>query len=273
MTTVAPPARTTGAKDHFVAQALVLSRRSIVRLARQPASWAPAMVFPLLLCAVNASAMGRVARIPGVVPPGATFLMYLLPAAIVQGVLFGGINGGSELATDIQTGFFDRLVSSPVSRPAILVGRLGGAVVFGVVQTVVFQLLLWPFGADVRGGLAGRLVLVVVAALLSLGTGALAAGLAARTGQAEAVQGFFPLVFISLFLSSCFFPTALMSGWYRQVAEHNPLTWMVDGMRTQVLVGFDAHDALVSIAVAGVIVVVGLWFATVQVRRRLKVAG
>jgi len=271
MTTTTRPGL--AAPDHFVPQAMALSHRAIVRLARQPASWAPAMLFPLMLVAVNSSAMGRVARIPGVVPPGTTFLMYLLPAAIVQGVLFGGINGGAELANDIQTGFFDRLVSSPVSRPAILVGRLGGAVAFGVFQTIVFQVVLWPFGAEVRGGIPGRLVLIVVAALLSLGTGALAAGLAARTGQAEAVQGFFPLVFIGLFLSSCFFPTALMTGWYRTVAENNPLTWMVDGMRTQVLVGFDLPSALVSIGVAGATVVLGLWYATAQVRRRLRVAS
>ena len=87
---------------HTGRQAAALGRRAVVRFARQPSSWVPATVFPLLLVAVNSSAMGGVANIPGVVPPGTTFLMFLLPAAIVQGVMFGGINGGSELATDIQ---------------------------------------------------------------------------------------------------------------------------------------------------------------------------
>jgi hypothetical protein len=64
-----------------------------------------------------------------------------------------------------------------------------------------------------------------------------------------------------------------MTGWYRTVAENNPLTWMVDGMRTQVLVGFDLPSALVSIGVAGATVVLGLWYATAQVRRRLRVAS
>jgi hypothetical protein len=82
---------------HTGRQAAALGRRAVVRFARQPSSWVPATVFPLLLVAVNSSAMGGVANIPGVVPPGTTFLMFLLPAAIVQGVMFGGINGGSEL--------------------------------------------------------------------------------------------------------------------------------------------------------------------------------
>ncbi len=260
-------------RDHFVRQATALSWRAVVRFARQPSSWIPATVFPLLLVAVNSSAMGRVATLPGVVPPGTTFLMFLLPAAIVQGVMFGGINGGSELATDIQTGFFDRLVSSPVSRPAILVGRLGGAMAFGAAQAVFFQLVLWPFGADVEGGIPGRLVLVVVAVLLSLGLGAIAAGLAARTGQAEAVQGFFPLIFILLFLSSAFFPTELMSGVYQKIAEANPLTWLVNGMRYQVLYGFSWSEAATSIGVCLAICAIGLTFASVQVRRRLRVAS
>ncbi len=269
MTVASAPTRRT----HTVRQAAALGRRAVVRFARQPSSWLPATVFPLLLVAVNASAMGGVADIPGVVPPGTTFLMFLLPAAIIQGVMFGGINGGSELATDIQGGFFDRLVASPVSRPAILVGRLSGAVAFGVVQAVFFQVVLWPFGADVVGGPAGRLVLVIVAALLSLGLGSIAAGLAARTGQPEAVQGFFPLIFILLFLSSAFFPVELMSGWYRTLAELNPLTWMVDGMRVQVLEGFSLSAAATSIGVCLGICAVGMLFATQQLRRRLAVAS
>ena len=254
-------------------QLAALSRRAVLRFARQPSSWAPATIFPLLLVAVNSSAMARVAEIPGVVPPGTTFLMFLLPAAIVQGVLFGGIAGGSELATDIQGGFFDRLVASPVSRPAILLGRLAGAIAFGIAQAVFFQLVLWPFGAQVESGPAGRLTLVLTAALLSLGVGSFAAGLAARTGQPEAVQGYFPLMFILLFLSSAFFPTQLMSGWYQRVAEANPISWMVDGMRSLVLEGWSWFAVAEAIAVPAAICVLGMVFATRQLERRLAVAG
>jgi len=258
---------------HTFTQGVALSRRAIIRFARQPSSWIPATVFPLLLVAVNSSAMAGVAAIPGVIPPGTTFLMFLLPAAIIQGVMFGGISGGSELATDIQSGFFDRLVASPVSRPAILVGRLGGAMAFGLVQAIFFQVVLYPFGADVRGGIPGRLVLLIVAVLLSLGLGSIAAGLAARTGQPEAVQGFFPLIFILLFLSSAFFPTQLMSGWYQRLAELNPITWMVDGMRVQVLEEFSPSAAAVSIGVCLAICAIGMLYATRQLNRRLAVAS
>jgi ABC-2 type transport system permease protein len=272
-TVVGGPVAAVPPRRHALSQSWALSVRAVVRFARQPSSWIPGMVFPLLLVAVNASAMARVTELPGVVPEGATFLMYLLPAAIIQGVMFGGINGGAELATDIQTGFFDRLVSSPVSRPSILVGRLAGAMAFAAFQAVVFQAVLWPFGADVEGGIPGRIVLVLVAVALALGFGALAAGVAVRTGQAEAVQGFFPLVFISLFLSSCFFPVAYMQGLYQAIARHNPLTWLVDGMRYQVLYGFDAGEAAQALAVAAGVALLGVWFAVVGLRRRLERGG
>ncbi|MCP4435666.1 MAG: ABC transporter permease [Actinomycetia bacterium] len=270
--TTASPAQ--AAKTNAITQSWALSVRAIVRFARQPTSWIPGTIFPLLLVAVNSSAMSRVTMIDSAgFPPGTNFLMFLLPAAIIQGVMFGGINGGAELATDIQTGFFDRMVSSPVSRSSILIGRLGGAMAFAGAQAVLFQLILWPFGADVVAGIPGRLILVAVAVVLALGFGALAAGVAARSGQAEAVQGFFPLVFITLFLSSCFFPTSLMTGWYRAIAEWNPITFMVDGMRHQVMYGLSWSEAAIALGTAAAICVLGLWFAVTGVRRRIESGG
>jgi ABC-2 type transport system permease protein len=256
-----------------LAQSWALAQRAIIRYVRQPAAWIPGLLFPLMLLAVNSSALGGVSQIPGVLPPGTTFLMFLLPATILQGVLIGGMSSGSEMARDIQTGFLDRLTSSPMARPAILIGRLGGAMAFGAFLSVAFQLLAWPFGGDVVGGVAGRLVLVATAVLLSLAVGALGVGIAARTGQEEAVQGFFPLIFISLFLSSCFFPLELMTGWYKTVASYNPLSLMVDGMRHQVLVGFSLSEAAVAIAVAAALAVLGLVFASMQLRRRIRTAS
>jgi len=76
-----------------------------------------------------------------------------------------------------------------------------------------------------------------------------------------------------LFLSSAFFPTQLMSGWYQRVAEANPITWMIDGMRELVLVGWSWSAALAAVAVPGVLCVIGMIFATRQLDRRLAVAS
>ena len=250
---------------------LGLARRSIVGLMRQPTVFIPGMLFPMLIAAVqNSTLSGAVQFFPPPVPD--SFFQYVMAATIVQGVLFGGVSGGSDLALDIENGFFERLLAAPVARTSILVGRLAGSIVMGLVQVAVFVTIFLLLGAHVRGGVLGVLVLFATAGLLALGIGALAAAAGLRTGSAEAVQNSFPLVFITIFISSAFFPTERMSGWYRSVAQHNPITWMIDGMRHQVIVGFDGEEALKAIAVAGAIAVLAILLALSQLRRRLRAA-
>ena len=254
------------------AQVRVLSRRSVLGTLRQPASWIPGLVFPLLIAAVNSAAMGRSTALPGF-PDVESFLQFLLPATLIQGVLFGGIIGGSDVALDIQDGFFERLLASPVARSSILVGRLAGAAVLGAIQATLFATIFVIFGADVAGGLAALAVLIVVGMLLAVAVGGLAAAIGLRTGSQEAVQNSFPLVFVLLFLSSAFFPTTLMSGWYQTAAEANPLSWLIDAARQLVITGFSWSDAATAVGLALVFAGVGVVAANLALRRRLRVAS
>jgi ABC-2 type transport system permease protein len=253
---------------------MILARRSVVGLFRQPTVFLPGLLFPLLIAAINTATVGVAVTAPfWPEPKPDSYLDFVMAATIVQGVMFGGVVGGSDLALDIENGFFERLLASPVARPAILVGRLAGSAAMGVVQVVLFTAAFMLFGARVKGGLPALVVLVVVAVLLAIGIGGLAAAIGLRTGSAEAVQNSFPLVFILIFISSAFFPTELMNGWYQTVAEHNPISWMVDGMRYQILVGFDLGEALKAISVAAVLAVGAIALATRQLSRRLRVAA
>ena len=274
-TTVAPSAAThrgevrIGSRE-AVAQAAALARRSIRGTIRQPQVWLPGLLFPMFIAAVNTSTMGKAVEfLPGFTGVD-SLLDFLLPASITQSVLFGGLTAGSDTATDIQTGFFDRLLASPVARTSILVGRLAGAAVTGAVQAIVFIFVYGLFGAEVRGGAPGALALVLFAMVLALVIGGFAAMLALRTGSAEAVQNVFPLTFISLFISSAFFPTESMHGIYKSIATRNPITWMVDGMRHQVVVGFDGSEAARSIAVAAALAVLAIFGAHHALRARLR---
>ncbi len=252
-------------------QALVLSRRSVVALLRQPTVWIPSMFFPLFFTALNSAAFQRATNLPGF-PPFDSFLDFLVPATILQGVIFGAISAGTEMATDIENGFFDRLISSPVSRISILVGRLAGAAALGGAQAVLFVLILLPFGASIGGGAVTVAVLVATAMLLGVGIGGFGVALALRTGSAEAVQGSFPLLFVTLFLSSAFFPRGLMTGWYQTVAGVNPVSWMIEAQRRLLLEGFAATDAAVAVAVAAGIGVVSVGASLLALRRRLAEA-
>ena len=117
---------------------------------------ARARLFPMFIAAVNTSTMGAaIDFLPGFEGVD-SLLQFLLPASITQSVLFGGLTAGSDTATDIQTGFFDRLLASPVARTSILVGRLTGASVTGAFQALVFIVVYGLFGVRIAGGVPGR---------------------------------------------------------------------------------------------------------------------
>jgi len=246
----------------------MMARRAVVGFFRQPSSWIFGGLFPLLITAVSASAFSRATSLQGF-PDSTSFLQFLLAGTVLQGVLFGSINASTDLALDIENGFMDRLLASPVSRVSILVSRLAGAATYGAGITLFYIIVFAVFGARVEGGIGGMTVIMLLMVTMAIGVGGYGAALGLRTGSAEAVGNSFPLIFILLFISSAFFPVETMSGAYKQVAQLNPITFVVDASRHQVLVGFDISEALVGLGVAVAFAATTLALALTQLRRRL----
>jgi ABC-2 type transport system permease protein len=225
-----------GRRQSIVAQTAVMSKRAVLALVRQPALVIPSMIFPLFFAALGTSSFSRATSLPGF-PQVDSFLDFALAGAVVQGVLFGSVTSAAALATDIENGFFDRLLASPTSRVSILVGRLAGAMAYGAFQTLFFVLVLLPFGLRVESGAVGVLVMIIGGTLTALAVGGLMSAMAIRTGSAEAVQGSVPLLFILLFFSSAFFPRETMDGVYATLAEVNPVSYLIEGFRDLVIDG------------------------------------
>jgi ABC-2 type transport system permease protein len=219
-----------------VAQTVAMAKRAVRALLRQPAVVIPSMIFPLFFAALGTSAFSRATALPGF-PQVDSFLDFALAGAIVQGVLFGSVTSASELAGDIENGFFDRLLASPTSRVGILLGRLAGAMAYGGFQTAFFILVLIPFGLRIEAGVVGVVVMVAGGTLTALAVGGLMSAMAIRTGSSEAVQGSFPLLFILLFFSSAFFPRETMDGIYALIADVNPVSYLIEGFRDLVIDG------------------------------------
>ena len=246
-----------------------LAKRSIIGTLRQPAVLVPSIFFPLFFAALNSASFERTTRLPGF-PVVRSFLDFMLAATVVQGVLFGGTGGGTDMAVDIQDGFFDRLLTAPVPRWTLLVGRLAGSAVLGAVQGVVFTVALMAFGARLQGGVAAFVVIVLVGMVLALAIGGFGLALALRTGSSESVQASFPVFFISLFLSSAFFPRNLMHGWFKTAAGINPLSWLIEGLRNLVINGWAVRYVVNSLAVAAALAVVSIVVSSLALRRRLR---
>ncbi len=214
-----------------VAQTVAMSKRAILAVARQPSVVFPSLLFPLFFVALGASSFGRAIDVPGF-PEVDSFLDFAFAGAIMQGVLFGSVTSATALATDIENGFFERLLAAPASRTSILVGRMAGAMAYGGFQTIVFMIVLLPFGLSITTGIVGALLMVVGGVLVALAVGALMSAVAIRTGSSEAVQGAFPLLFILMFFSSNFFPRETMTGVYRRIADLNPVSYLAEGFRS-----------------------------------------
>ncbi|NBY45791.1 MAG: hypothetical protein EBQ64_07540 [Acidimicrobiia bacterium] len=252
-----------------IRQTMALAKRSTLELFRQPALVVPSIVFPLFFSFLGNSSFGKTTSLPGF-PKVNSYLQFQLAGTITQGVLFGSVTGAAALATDIENGFFDRLLASPTSRLSILFGRLAGSTIFGALETAVFVLALLPFGADVSAGLPGIIAMIISGALISLAVGALMSSVALKTGSAEAVQGTFPLLFILLFFSSAFFPRETMSGLYKTIAGINPISHLVEGLRALSLEGFSVSATARAILVPLAIAIVALYIAGRQLSARLR---
>ncbi len=261
------------ARAEALRQTGALALRSLVTTLRIPQSWFPSLFFPLALLAIfTASFSDAPGRVPGF-PPVRGFLDFAIAGSILQGVLIAGTGAGSAFAADMETGFFDRLVASPVSRWAILTGRLGASVAQGVVQGLLFLGIAVAFGARLSGGVGGVAVMALYAAVLAAAIGGLGVILALRTGSGEAVQGTFPLFFVLLFFSSAFFPRETMTGWYKAVADVNPISYIVEGMRAQVVDGGSAADTLGGLGLAFAFALLAVGASALAYRRRLATEG
>jgi ABC-2 type transport system permease protein len=253
-------------------QTAALARRAVVGTLRTPQALVPSLFFPLVLMAIFTGSFGNApGTIPGF-PPVRGFLDFALAGAILQGILIGGTSAGSAFALDIEGGFFDRLVASPVSRTAILTGRLVGGVVFAMAQTLLFVAIGVVFGARVEGGLPGLLILLVLAGFLSIAVAGLGVVLALRTGSAEAVQGTFPLFFALLFFSSAFFPRETMTGWFKVVADANPISYLVEAMRDQIVTGVELRPTLIGLGVVIAMAAAAVAGSHMAFRSRLRSA-
>jgi len=266
----AAPAPTTKLVDrHVVAQTMAMAKRSVRAIARQPATVVPTLIFPLFFAALGSSSFSRATGLPGF-PRVDSFLSLTLAASVIQGVLFGTTSGGAALATDIETGFFDRLLASPTSRVSILLGGLAGSALFGAFQALFFTFVLVLFGVTLHAGVIGWVVIVLAGGLIGVAVGGFLAAMALRTGSAEAVQSIFPLLFILLFFSSAFFPRETMRGVYRTIANVNPVSHLYEGMRDLVIRDATISAVARSLLIPLLICCVSIPLALSQLRWRLN---
>ena len=255
-------------RGSLLRQVGALARRSVVRTLRQPAMVVPSILFPLILLSINSSGLESATLLPGF--PTDSYLQFALAITFVQGALFSAMSAGTNVATDIENGFMNRLALTPLRRVALMLGQLAGIVALGSIQALTFLIVGLVFGAGIAAGLAGAVVIVVFSLLVSLGFGCIGAFVALRAGNGEAVQGIFPLFFAALFLSSMALPRNLIEqDWFRTVADWNPVSYMLECIRSLMIDGWDGEALALGFACAGGITLIALVAAASALRTRM----
>jgi ABC-2 type transport system permease protein len=245
-----------------------LARRSVLRTLRQPAAIVPATTFPLILLAINAAGLDSATSLPGF--PTDSYVTFALAFAFLQAGVFAVIGTGQNLAEDNQSGFFNRMQLTPIRGPALIAGQLAGTLVLGLLQALTYIAVGLIAGAEIAAGPGGVLVMLALAIAISLAFGSVGLAIGLRTSQPESVQSLFPLIFVFLFMSSMSLPRDLIeTDWFRTVATYNPVSYMIEGIRSLLIYGWDAEALALGFGCALAILFVGLAVSTASLRERM----
>ena len=218
--------------------AVVLCGRAIRETLRTPEAIAPTLFIPLFFLVVNVGQAGRI------FPTGHTsflhgqgYAAFQLPASLLLAASFG--SAAMFLVEDIEGGYFDKLRATPIPRTAIAFGRLAAEGVKSLVLTAVLTLVAMAFGVRLASGAFGFVLLLLLTAGWAVVFSGFMQLIALKTRSAAATQSgglvFFPL----LFLTPNFVPRHMLTHPMEVAATINPVTYIMEGMRSLILVHFD----------------------------------
>jgi ABC-type multidrug transport system permease subunit len=238
--------------------ALVLWRRSLNEVLRVRGALLPATIAPVVFLVGMSGQFGRLTGLEGF--PTDSYMSWIVPLSCLQGAGFAGAATGSNLARDIEQGWFDRLLVSPVSRPMLLIGPILGGITRSLVPATVVLLAGLLIGAELTGGVLGLIALYVacIGFCAVAGLWGIFMALTFRTQQAGPLmqQG----VFLGVFLTTAYTPEVLLRGWLATVAPYNPVTYVLEMARQATVSGIEpswAHTWPGLLALCGMFAVLG----------------
>ncbi|HZW85600.1 MAG TPA: ABC transporter permease [Nitrososphaerales archaeon] len=188
-----------------------------------------------------------------------SYLSFAVAGIVLQNGFSSALQSGTSIVDDLTSGFLEKELVTPVSRAAILFGRLLSDAFRVVVQSAIILVLAYALGAQFKTGIPGVLLIFVLVAFFGLAWSGISLAIGLRTKSAETVFGLGGiLTFPLLFMSSALVPTALMPTWMQNVSNLNPITYTVDAVRTLTLTGFDWMKIVYAFGIVGGIAVVTL---------------
>lgn len=251
----------------FARDVVSIAGRALRAIPRDTAAVVPPVFIALFFFLVN---IGTLEKLTESSIEGFDFKAFMMATAILLGVT--GVSRAPALVLDVQNGYFDRLLLTPVRRLAILLGHMVADVAVACALTIPIVITGFILGVRFEAGALGVLVFVLLAALWSLAFAGFGYAIALKTGNPAAVNTSFLLFFPFLFLTSSYVPRTQLTGWLDTVAAWNPVTYLLDGLRTLTMEGWRWEELGQALLAIGVVALISMSLCFAALRGRIKQA-
>lgn len=229
--------------------------RSLKKLMRNPILLFFSLFQPIIFILLFTQLFNRFAQLPGF--PAANYTVFAVAGIVLQNGFSSAFQSGTSMVDDLRSGFLVKMLATPVSRPAILLGRISTDMFRVVIQSAIILFLAYLLGAFPVTGVPGYLLILLTIAFFGLAWSGISLSIGLKTRSAETVFGIAgTLTFPLLFMSTALAPANFLPAWMKTVSQYNPISITVDAIRALMISGFDAGPILTAYGVIALIGVV-----------------
>ncbi len=266
MTTTIIQERVQARQSGFFHDLRTVALRAIRLTLRDSESIGPALVIPVFFLVVNIGSLQSFVERNSA--PGFDFKGFQLPVAVIFSVT--GVSRAGSLVIDIQDGYLDRLLLTPVRRATLLLGLMVADIMLVIALTLPVIAIGTLIGVHFATGLLGVVGFVLLAGAWGLAFTGFPYAIALKTGNPTAVNNAFLLFFPFAFLTTAYVPQSSLTGWLGHVATYNPTTYVLAGMRSIVMTGWDATAIFKAVCAIALVGSVSFTLAFTALRGRVK---
>ncbi len=244
--------------------------RELIKFLRQKVRIIMVVIQPLIWLGLMGNMMSGLTNNPfgGRVLGVSRYLDFMTPGIILMTMLFGGVFGGLSIIWDRRIGYLEKLLASPIKREAIPFGKTIASMIQGSAQVAIIIVIASLFGVRFQTGMAGILLIVVIAMLFCAVLSGLSLTLASMIKTHETLMAVVNFLTMPLmFTSDALFPRAVMPTWLAAIARVNPVSYAVGAIRELTIHGWTWNKILPSIAVVVVLDVVFMLISQFAFRR------
>jgi ABC-2 type transport system permease protein len=241
--------------------------RGLKQSMRPTAALLPSLFMPVFFFLISSAAFSSVARLPGFT--SGSYLQFYAPAAILMAIFFSSGDAGIDLVVDITSGYLDKLMIAPIHHLSIILGKLTAVGVRSMVQATLVMIIILLAGGRIVTGLPGLVTILLLGGLFGIAWSAIGMSIALRTRNQRATQSSFILFFPFTFVTTSQMPLNLLHGWYRAAVQLNPVTYVLEAIRSVTSVGWDGRVIGMGFLVALCTGVCTISFALVSFRKAI----